>query len=241
MTEKYSFSGFDKNLFKFFKDLEKNNNVEWFQKNKSRYQEFLVVPARALVVELVPFLNRLNPAIRSEPKFNKTLMRINKDMRFAKGDPYKNYFLIHFGRFKMDSEFYIYLDANNVQIGLFLNNTAEPELYFKQNLKRYHNQILDVFEKYKLNSKYSLYTIKKEPEVILKKFDASKHLDKLTDINYILLQKATDPTWPKIYSSQLTVEIIKMISSLYPLYCFAITHDPMKELDKFEDDFGLMV
>lgn len=241
MTQKNSFTGFDENLFKFFKDLEKNNNVEWFHKNRSRYQEYLVEPARALVVELAPFLNRLNPSIRSEPKFNKTLMRINKDMRFAKGAPYKNYFLIHFGRFKMDSEFYIYLDSKNVQIGLFLNNTTEPNLYFKKNLKRYSKQLLDVFEKYKLNNKYSLYTIKKEPGLILKKFNAPKHLERLKDINYILLQKATDPAWPKIYSSQFTVEVIKMISNLYPIYSFAITPDPMKELARFEDDFGSIV
>jgi len=85
------FSGFSKEIFSFFADLEKHNNVEWFHKNKQRYQSFVVEPTKAFITELQPFLNRLNPAIRTEPKFNETIMRINKDMRFAKGDPYSNY------------------------------------------------------------------------------------------------------------------------------------------------------
>lgn len=235
------FAGFDKKLFKFFNDLEKNNNIDWFHKNKPRYNELLVEPSKSLVIELAPFLNRLNPAIRSEPKFNQTLMRINKDMRFAKNSPYKNYFLINFGRFKMDSEFYIYFDAKNVQIGVFLNNSSGPNLFFKKNLKKYRQEITEIFDQYKLNNRYSLYTIEKSPELILKKFSAPKHFEIMESLKYILLQKTTDSSWQKIYSSQFVIEIIKMISALYPLYCFAISTNPIRELEKFEDNIGTIL
>jgi len=94
-----SFSGFNEGLFKFLKDLKRNNKVEWFHKNKNRYQDFIVGPSKSFILEIAPFLNRLNPAIRNEPKFNQTIMRLNKDMRFAKSATYRPFLLIHFGRF----------------------------------------------------------------------------------------------------------------------------------------------
>jgi len=105
------FKGFFKESFLFLNDLAKNNNTDWFAQNKHRYDDFIVKPAKSFVNDIAPYFNNLSTSIRTEPKFNKTLMRINKDMRFAKGSPYKTYFLIHFGRFKMDSEFYVYLDG----------------------------------------------------------------------------------------------------------------------------------
>lgn len=122
------FKGFCRESFLFLIDLEKNNNTEWFAKNKDRYDDFIVKPAKSFVNDIAPFFNNLNASIRTEPKFNKTLMRINKDMRFVKENPYKTYFLIHFGRFKMDSEFYVHLDGKSMQYGLFINNNDEEHI-----------------------------------------------------------------------------------------------------------------
>jgi hypothetical protein len=236
--EKIPFAGFDNELFVFFKDLENNNSVEWFHENYERYQNYLVIPARGFVTELAPFLNRLNPSIRTEPKFNETLMRLNKDMRFAKGAPYRNYFLIHFGRFKLDSEFYLYFEPNEFDIGLFLNNTKGENLYFRQNLKKFKKEILEVCEKYKINDRFGLHQLNKAPEKILSKFNAVKHYSKLEEIDLILLQKEKRPSLKTLSSSAIVVEMIKMISMLYPLYCFAISPQPLKLLSEFEDNFG---
>jgi len=233
-----SFTGFDNELFKFFKDLEKNNSIEWFHENYERYQKYLVGPAKAFVAELAPFLNRLNPAIRTEPKFNETLMRLNKDMRFAKGDPYRNYFLIHFGKFKLDSEFYLYFEAGGFEIGLFLNNTIGENHYFRQNLKKFKKEILDVCAKYKFNDRFGLFQLNKGQEKILTKFNAGKHYSKLEEIDLILLQQVKKPALKTLFSGSMVVEMMKMISTLYPLYCFAISPQPLKLLREFEDNFG---
>lgn len=237
--KKIIFKGFDPELFKFIQDLSKNNNVEWFRDNRERYESFLVEPARAFVSELASFFNRLNPSIRTEPKFNKTLMRMNKDMRFAKGAPYKEYFLIHFGRFKMDSEFFLYFDAHGFQIGLFVNNTKDDELYFNQNLQNYRKQIIKLFNDYNLNKKFDLYEMGKEPELNTKKFDAEKHIQKLDNFKWFIFQKVKPPSEKVLYSDQFLVDAIKLFTSLYPVYCFCISPDPLKELERFEETMGI--
>ena len=235
------FNGFSNELFKFLNDLKKNNSVDWFHKNKERYQKFLVEPSKAFVVELAPFFNRLNPAIRTEPKFNETLMRMNKDMRFAKGEPYRNYFLIHFGRFKLDSEFFLYFEAEEAQMGLFINQTKGEYLYFRQNLAKYKNEIQNIFEKNKLNNKFSFHYFKKMDTInAVAKFDFKKHFELLEKHEMILLQKAKMPSSKTLGSGAIVIDMIEMVVSLYPLYCFAISPQPLKELKKFEDGFGAM-
>ncbi len=231
------FSGFSKDTLQFLADLKNHNSIDWFHENKARYQSSLVEPAKAFVNELGPFLNQLNPEIRTEPKFNKTLMRINKDMRFAKGDPYRTYFLIHFGRFKMDSEFFVYFAPNDIQMGIFLNNSIGDSLYFKNNVKKFGTEIMDVFEEYKININFDLYALQKDPTLIKKRFSAPKDFQLLVDNKHILLQKVKLPIRTKIFSADFIPETIKVILQLYPLCCFAISPSPLKLLDEFKETF----
>ncbi len=233
------FNGFSRDIFAFLGELEKNNNTKWFDKNRERYQNNIVLPAKSFVVSMGQFFTQMNPAIRTEPKFNKTLMRINKDMRFSKDAPYKNYFLIHFGRFKMDSEFYLYFDKKGADFGLFLNGEKGDELYFAQNLKRYPNKIYDVFGKYSLNNRFDLHEFKKTPQLVQKKFDAGKHFELLGKSRYILLEKEIPQKNKSLYKADILTDLVKNYASLYPLYCFAISPQPLKLIDKFEETMGV--
>lgn len=236
-----TFQGFNKELFRFLKDLDKNNSVNWFHKNYDRYQEYLVQPAKSFITELAPFLNRLNPAIRTEPKFNQTIMRLNKDMRFAKGDPYRAFLLIHFGKFKLDSEFYLYFEPRNFSMGIFINRSDEEKLYFRQNQIKFRKEIIAVCKKYKISNNYSLSYLWEENEEVVSKFNAEKHFDLLGKHDLLLLEKIKLPAEKILYSDGIVIEMIKMISQLYPLYCFAISPQPLKELQRFEDNFGEVV
>jgi len=239
MSEKRKFNGFDKDVFKFFSALERHNNLEWFSKNRERYQKVLVAPSRSYVESIGEFFNHLNPAIRTEPKFNKTLMRINKDMRFAKGAPYRNYFLIHFGRFKMDSEFYVYFDKTGISYGMFLNNAGGDDLYFNQNIKKFGKEIISTFNNYSLNNKLALHTFDKEISVVQKRLNINNHFEKFAATKYILLEKVLPKERKIVTSPDFLADSIKLFSSLYPIYCFAISPNPLKLLNNFEERMGV--
>jgi len=243
ISENPEFSGFKKDGLKFLGQLEKekNNNLIWFSKNRNRYQDNIVQPAKSFVTAIGQFFNHLNPSIRTEPKFNKTLMRINKDMRFSKGIPYKTYFLIHFGRFKMDSEFYVYLYKNGIQYGIFLNNSVGDDLYLNDNLTKYRKELIAACKEFKINNKFTFYELHKTPELVMSSFNASKNFDMLPGKKYILLEKEIALNNKLIYSPDFLSEAIKTFSNLYPLYCFAISPNPLKLIDDFEDRMGIAV
>lgn len=83
-----------KATFKFLKDLQANNNRDWFKANKDRYDaaraEFEVFITK-LHSEIVKFDDSIGLI---EPK--KTIFRIYRDVRFSKNkDPYKTNFGAH--------------------------------------------------------------------------------------------------------------------------------------------------
>jgi uncharacterized protein (TIGR02453 family) len=76
---------------KFLKDLNKNNNKAWFDKNRPVYEEAKADFA-TLVQTLVDKHGKKDESIK-ELKAKECMFRINRDVRFAKDkSPYKNNF-----------------------------------------------------------------------------------------------------------------------------------------------------
>ncbi|TFF38225.1 DUF2461 domain-containing protein [Mucilaginibacter psychrotolerans] len=76
----------------FLTDLVDNNNREWFQANKERYdtaRENLI----AFTTELISKVHQIDPGVSADLDPKKSVMRIYRDIRFRKDKtPYKNNF-----------------------------------------------------------------------------------------------------------------------------------------------------
>lgn len=86
-----AFEGFSKDFFKFFRDLKKNNNRDWFEANKDRYKAVVVAPLQDFIVALQPKLAKLSANFKCDPRPNGgSMFRIYRDTRFSKDKtPYK--------------------------------------------------------------------------------------------------------------------------------------------------------
>ena len=79
---------FTSDFNQFFKDLAKNNNKEWFDANRKRYEGNVKEPFEAFVAEAIKRIAKHDKRIAIEPK--DAIFRINKDIRFSKDKtPYK--------------------------------------------------------------------------------------------------------------------------------------------------------
>jgi len=74
---------FSKETFDFLADLEVNNEKEWFEASRDRYEACWKAPALAFITALAEPMSALDPALKAEAKINGSLRRINRDVRFS--------------------------------------------------------------------------------------------------------------------------------------------------------------
>ncbi len=91
-----SFKYFPKETAKFYEDVRKNNNKEWFEENRARYNEFVLTPTRNFVATLGERLAELVPTINYIPKINGSIYKIFRDARYHKGAPLKTHLGVFF-------------------------------------------------------------------------------------------------------------------------------------------------
>ena len=90
MAKASRFPGFPREALQFFRDLEQNNDRDWFQARKDVYERAIKAPTEALVEALNAELLAFAPDYVTEPR--KAIYRIYRDTRFsADKTPYKTH------------------------------------------------------------------------------------------------------------------------------------------------------
>jgi len=103
----------------FLKNLDKNNNREWFKENKNKYDN-----ARGIVEDfinkLIPEINKIDPSI-GMPTAKECMFRIYRDIRFSKNKlPYKTNFggfLTKGGRKSSFAGYYLHIEPGKSFLG----------------------------------------------------------------------------------------------------------------------------
>jgi uncharacterized protein (TIGR02453 family) len=81
-------SYFTDDYLKFFKGLAANNNKEWFDANKKRYEKDVKAPFEKFVGDLISAISKIDKEVKIAPK--DAIFRINRDVRFSNDkSPYK--------------------------------------------------------------------------------------------------------------------------------------------------------
>lgn len=117
------FQGFDNNFFKFFEELKDNNQREWFNENKDRYENQVATPLLDFIEEMQVPLSRISKNFVANPKkLGGSMFRIYRDVRFSKDKrPYKEHGACQFrhaaGKDAHAPGFYVHLEPGNILVG----------------------------------------------------------------------------------------------------------------------------
>lgn len=80
---------FDPDFIQFFKDLAPNNNKDWFDENRKRYESIVREPFKSFVDHMIVEMGNINPKLK-DLENKHCIFRINRDIRFSKDKtPYK--------------------------------------------------------------------------------------------------------------------------------------------------------
>lgn len=111
-------------LFAFFRDLRENNDRDWFQANKKRYEAHVKIPLQQFIRDFAAHLETISPHYIADPRGNGgSLFRIYRDVRFSKDkSPYKTSAGLHFrhekGKDVHAPGFYLHLEPGSVFAGV---------------------------------------------------------------------------------------------------------------------------
>lgn len=125
---------FTPELFRFLRGLRRNNDREWFQKNKDRYLEHVRDPLLAFIADFGPRLRKINPHFVADPRpVGGSMFRIHRDVRFSKDKrPYKTSATAQFrygeGKDVHVPCFYLHLGADQCYAGAGLWRPDAPTL-----------------------------------------------------------------------------------------------------------------
>jgi uncharacterized protein (TIGR02453 family) len=115
---------FTPRLFKFLRDLKRNNERAWFQENKDRYVADVQQPMLRFIADFATPLRKLAPAFEADPRpSGGSMFRIYRDTRFSKDkSPYKTHVAAHFRHKQTSTDvhapgFYFHLDPGECFIG----------------------------------------------------------------------------------------------------------------------------
>ena len=121
---------FSNELFVFLRELKANNQREWFNANKGRYEQHVKEPALAFIEDFGFRLPTVAPQLVADKR---SMFRIYRDTRFAKDKtPYKTHVGIYF-RHARSAEadtagMYLHLEPGHVFLGAGIWHPGSPAL-----------------------------------------------------------------------------------------------------------------
>jgi len=215
----------EKSTFKFLKDIRKNNNRPWFEKNKAKYaimHENLISFAEDLMSEfsksdnIVPMTGK------------KSLHRIYRDVRFSKDKtPYKSYMS---GRMKRDTDwlrggYYYHLEPGNSFLALgFWNPEASDMKLIRDNIAQDDKPLRKILNSKKIRDTFELHgnQLKTAPKGFPKDHPA---IDLLRYKQLVLMRSFTDKQTLDKHFLKECVKTFKAARPFLDYMSMILTHD----------------
>lgn len=106
-------------IFRFFRELARNNHKPWMDVNRERYRAVVVEPFRALLEQLSPAVHKLNSHFVTSGRVGENFSRINRDIRFARDkSPYRSQMYLFFAEPEGEAgQLYVGISAETVTSG----------------------------------------------------------------------------------------------------------------------------
>ena len=215
-----SFAGFTPQALKFFHDLDRNNDRQWFAEHREKYVQYVVEPMKRLVTDLTPMMLELDPKIVTDP--NRAISRIYRDTRFAHDKtPYWPYL---WAAFRHDSKawfhaptYFFSLEATHYSFGMNIYAPSAATMRrFRDKIDDDPQAFLRVIEPIRKNKRFHLKEARYKRRLpcehgpVIEPWYQSKEIAVLTD-------REPDKT---LYSKKLVDLLMDQYVLLKPLYDF---------------------
>ncbi|MDB5285961.1 MAG: hypothetical protein JWR05_910 [Mucilaginibacter sp.] len=206
----------------FLKELVENNNREWFQVNKERYDK-----ARENVIELttdiIGKLHQIDPGVSADLDSKKCVMRIYRDIRFSKNKtPYKNNFGISLpasGTKLGGAEYYLHIQPGKSFIaGGYWMPEAEHLKAIRQEIDYNADDLKKIIDAPHFIKLFGEFRKQDQLKTVPRDYNAENpNIDLLKLKSFIVSHPLKDK---ELMGAKAADEIVEVCNNLYPLNVF---------------------
>jgi uncharacterized protein (DUF2461 family) len=229
------FEGFTEDTFAFLQELAANNSAEWMHKdsdeNELRYRRVLREPLRALFQAVAPAIEEIDSALETEAKYGKVLAGIKKRWPDEEG-PYHTYLWGAFYRKQRtkqtDAQLFVNVQPDHVRVGFSVAGARGSEVLtrFRDNLEQAPEMFLHHLQGLPDGIHVSIAEEHGLPEKRVMSIQTVDDLRHLYEVDLIDIERRYDAGDPLVLTPEFADEVSDLFEMLYPLFRFAITHDP---------------
>jgi len=208
-------------VLSFLRDLARNNDREWFNANKQRYQESLE-KFRGFIGKLLGGMAAFDPAMDGLDSKD-TIFRIYKDIRFSKDKtPYKTHFgswMARGGRKSNDAGYYFHLEPEGSFLAAGVHSPPKEHLHvIRQEIVFNPAGFREVFHDPVITSRYERYgeedKLKKGPVGFPAEFEL---IDELKYKHYIFSRNYSDN---EVLKPGFPVQVAEDCRGLFPVVSY---------------------
>lgn len=202
-----------KEVFTFFKKLEKNNNRDWFNENKPEF--------KAIETNVKAFYNTVLERLNTHDEIDKLkIFRIYRDVRFSKNKlPYKTHFggSFHRTKPKLRGGYYIHIQPNNesfIATGFWEPAPADL-LRIRKEFEMDDSDMRDILNDKKFKSIWGHFVgneVKTAPKGFSKEH---KSIDLIKKKQYIFVKKYTDK---EVLDAKFMDDVNKAFTAIRPYF-----------------------
>jgi len=206
----------------FLADLKQNNNREWFQANKQRY-EAARYNAEQFTTALIAGLSKVDPNVDTGTDAAKCVMRIYRDIRFSKDKtPYKTFFGIHnltAGKYADRMGYFIHLEPGNSYVaGGYWMPEGEHLKAIRQEIDYNADDLKEIVDKPAFKKLFGEFRDQERLKTVPGGYDAANEnisLIKLKTFGAVHNLKDAD-----LQQKDIAVKIAGICKEIYPLLQF---------------------
>ncbi|MDE3168945.1 MAG: DUF2461 family protein [Acidobacteriota bacterium] len=216
---------FTPEVFRFFRELARNNNTRWMDENRDRYRAVVIAPFRDLLDRLTPAALKLNSRFVVGGRVGENFSRINRDIRFAADkSPYRPQMYLYFSEAAGGAQLYVGISAEAVTCGFraYRESKASPLATIGRERGQRHPEYIQEL-RHKLGGTFESYWYKTEKGEWTKRSgwpltpEDWKRLQGWIVRRKVPRAAATRPAF--------TREVEKIFREVYPIYRFAAAPD----------------
>jgi uncharacterized protein (TIGR02453 family) len=212
----------NKETFNFLKDLTANNDRDWFQENKVRYED-AKQNVEKFADQILSEIKKIDLSIPNELVGKKTMMRIYRDVRFSKNkDPYKNNFGIGIsstGKGGDNPGYYIHIQPEQSFIaGGYWMPQADHLKAIRQEIDYNTQDLLNIIEGKDFKTHFGGLSQEDKLKTKPKGYDAEhEHIEILKLKSFTVSERLKDSD---LNSSTAISKVVQSLKQIYPLTMF---------------------